>query len=281
MISLKSFQNKPAIILALFTTIGLISSCEDSNELPDRNYELVWADEFDGAAGDAPNPSNWTYDIGIGDNGWGNQELQYYTDRGENIAQDGEGNLVFTARQESYLGSSYTSARIKTQGIREQAYGRIEARLKTPFGQGLWPAFWMLGADIDEVGWPQTGEIDIMELRGQAPRIINGTIHGPGYSAGNAITEEYQLLDTRFDTEFHVFAVEWGPDYIDFFVDDRLYQSLTPESIPDAENWVFNKDFFLILNVAVGGNYVGNPSTNTRFPQTMTVDYVRVYQLVN
>ena len=266
--------------LAFTLLLGTVLGCEDSNELPNRDYKLVWEDDFNGITGDAPDPGNWSFEIGTGENGWGNQELQYYTDRTENISQDGKGNLIITAIEESFQGSAYTSARITTKGKQEFTYGRIEARLKTPFSQGLWPAFWMLGADIDENPWPGAGEIDIMELRGQEPSITAGSIHGPGYFAGDAITESYQLIDARFDTEFHVFAVEWGPNFIDFYVDNILYQKLTPQSIPEDGEWVFDKDFFLILNIAVGGTYVGSPSENSRFPQTMTVDYVRVYEQV-
>lgn len=273
------------LVIVLFGAV--YASCEDSNPLPNRGFDnLVWADEFNGTTGDQPNPDNWNFETGTGDNGWGNQELQYYTDRTENAALDGKGNLVITARQESFQGSGYTSARINTRDKHEFQYGRIEARIQTPFSQGLWPAFWMLGYDIsggpntdeDTVVWPAAGEIDMMELRGQEPSKIAGSIHGPGYSAGEAISESFELLDGRFDTEFHVFAVEWGPDFIDFYVDDRLYSQLTPESIPAGSEWVFDKDFFIILNVAVGGTYVGAPSSNSRFPQTMLVDYVRVYQ---
>lgn len=253
--------------------------CDSGEETPGSVYKtLVWSDEFDGTTGDAPNPDFWVNDIGTGSGGWGNNELQYYTNRPQNVSLDGRGNLVITAIKENFQGSGYTSARIKTKGLKEFKYGRIEARLKTPFSQGLWPAFWMLGADIDEVGWPQTGEIDVMELRGQQPRIVVGSVHGPGYSGGNAISETFELVDSRFDTEFHVFAVEWGPDNIDFFVDNRLYHRITPKSLPANAEWVFDKPFFLLLNVAVGGNFVGAPSANSRFPQTMTVDYVRVYQ---
>lgn len=272
--------------LASILFVSVAVSCGETVELPNRQYDLVWEDNFDGTTGEPPNVNNWDFEIGTGDNGWGNQELQYYTDRPENVSLDGKGNLVMTAIQESFMGSNYTSARIITRDKQEFQYGRIEARLKTPFSQGLWPAFWMLGADIETapdndestVVWPQAGEIDIMELRGQEPSTIAGSLHGPGYSAGNAIGTDFSLNDARFDTEFHVFAVEWGPDFIDFFVDDNLYQQLTPESLPEGSEWVFNKEFFLLLNVAVGGNYVGNPNDNSRFPQTMIVDYVRVYQ---
>ncbi|GAB4245302.1 MAG: glycoside hydrolase family 16 protein [Ekhidna sp.] len=260
---------------------GMMISCGETNELPNRSYELVWEDDFDGITGDSPDTiNNWTFEIGTGDNGWGNQELQYYTNRTENAVLDGKGNLIITAIQESFEGSEYTSARMITKDKREFQYGRIEARLITPFSQGLWPAFWMLGADIDENPWPAAGEIDIMELRGQEPRTIAGSIHGPGYSAGDAITSDFTLVDARFDTDFHVFAVEWGPNFIDFYVDDMLYQQLTPESIPVGSEWVFDKDFFILLNVAVGGNYVGPPGDNSRFPQTMIVDYVRVYEQI-
>jgi len=229
-------------------------------------------------AGTSPDAENWTYDIGTGVNGWGNQELQYYTDRPENVSMDGEGNLVITAKEEFFEGQQFTSARIKTKDLFEQAFGRYEARIKTPFGQGLWPAFWMLGADIDEVGWPQTGEIDIMEVRGQAPTIGLGTLHGPGYSAGGAISAKKVLEDSRFDTEFHIFSIEWGPDFIEFFIDGEIYQQVTPDDVPGE--WVFDDPFFMLLNVAVGGTFVGSPDETTPFPQTMVVDYVRVYQQV-
>ena len=271
---------KPFSYVLLACFIGISTGCEESNELPDRGFQLIWEDNFDGVSGDSPSSDNWSFEVGNGPNGdgWGNLELQYYTDRPENASLDGNGNLVITAREESFEGSAYTSARLITKGKREFRYGRIEARLKTPFSQGLWPAFWMLGADIDDNPWPGAGEIDVMELRGQLPSIIAGSIHGPGYSGGNAVTDDFELIDGRFDTEFHVFAVEWGPDFIDFFVDDRLYQRLNPSSLPEGGTWVFDKDFYLLLNVAVGGSYVGSPNANSRFPQTMIVDYVRVYQ---
>lgn len=264
----------------LILSFGLlvINGCTETNELPDRGYTLVWSDEFDGTTGDPPNPENWTFDIGTGTDGWGNNELQYYTNRTENIHIDGKGSLVIKAIQEPFEGRNYTSARITTKGLKEFRFGRIEARIKAPFSQGLWPAFWMLGANIDGVGWPQTGEIDIMELRGQEPSTIIGSIHGPGYSGGDAISQSFQLFDSRFDTEFHVFAIEWGSDFIDFFVDDRLYNRLTPADIPAGSDWVFDRHFFLLLNVAVGGNFVGPPSPNSRFPQSMLIDYIRVYQ---
>ncbi len=274
----------PSRLLARILFSGVLFSlfgckADDTQTLPQRNWQLVWSDEFDGAAGTTPDPTKWTFDIGTGDNGWGNQELQYYTNRPENVALDGAGNLVITARRETYAGSPFTSARIKTQNLFSQAYGRFEARLKTPYGPGLWPAFWLLGADIETVSWPFCGEIDIMELRGQEPNIINGTVHGPGYSGGASITQSFAFQNDRFDADFHVFAIEWGEDYIDFFVDDTLYNRLTPSDLTGA--WVFDDPFFMILNVAVGGNYVGFPTSQTPFPQQMTVDYVRVYRETN
>lgn len=276
----KTWNIVGSALLGAGLLFGVSSCTEDSaTPLPERNFQLVWEDNFDGAAGTSPDASRWTYDIGTGDNGWGNQELQYYTDRPENVSLDGNGNLVMTAIAENFSGSPFTSARITTKGLFSQAYGRFEARLKTPFGPGLWPAFWLLGDDIDTVGWPFCGEIDVMELRGQEPATIHGSLHGPGYSAGNAVTDTYDLVGGRFDTEFHVFAIEWGVDYVEYYVDDQLYQRLTPDSVPGE--WVYDDNFFMILNVAVGGSFVGFPSpTGTRFPQTMVVDYVRVYQEV-
>jgi len=264
--------------IALITiTLLMVGACsvDETQKLEERSWSLTWSDEFDGEAGQLIDASKWTYDIGRGDNGWGNQELQTYTDRPENVSMDGAGNLVITAKRESFSGAPFTSARIKTQGLFDQKYGRFEARLKTPYGPGLWPAFWLVGSNITEVNWPQCGEIDIMELRGQQPNIINGTVHGPGYSAGGAIGGSYGLPDSRFDAAFHVFAVEWGEDFIEFFVDDFLYKRITPEDLPGE--WVYNTEFFLLLNVAVGGNYVGFPTSQTPFDQKMIIDYVRVY----
>lgn len=258
--------------------IIMLSGCnpDEFQKLDDRNWVLEWSDEFDGAAGTLPDASKWAFDIGTGEGGWGNQELQYYTNRPENVSLDGNGNLVITARSEGFSGSAFTSARIKTQDLFSQAYGRIEARLITPYGPGIWPAFWMLGNNVETDGWPECGEIDIMELRGQEPHSINGTIHGPGYSGGNSITKKYALLNGRFDSDYHVFAVEWYEDKIDFFVDDYLYHRIESSDVPGK--WVYDHPFFIILNIAVGGTYVGFPTAQTPFPQKMIIDYVRVYK---
>lgn len=268
-------------ILLIIISFAFWRCQDDDNAIVDRNYQLVWEDNFNGPAGQAPDAAKWTYDIGIGpgNDGWGNQELQYYTDRPENVALDGAGNLAITARSESYAARAFTSARINTKDIFDQTYGRFEARIKMPWGPGIWPAFWLLGADIDQVSWPQCGEIDIMEYRGQEPNLVHGSLHGPGYSGGAAITKSFGFTNNRFDVDFHVFAVEWGEDYIDYYVDDALYQRIKPENVPGE--WVYDHPFFIILNVAVGGNYVGFPTPQTPFPQTMLVDYVKVYKEAN
>lgn len=255
-----------------------LNSCEREavQTLPEREWELVWSDDFNGAAGNAPDNSKWVFDIGTGTNGWGNSELQYYTNRPSNVQLNGAGQLVITARSESFAGSGFTSGRIKTKDKFSQAYGRFEARIKTPTGPGLWPAFWMLGANIDTKPWPACGEIDIMEQRGQEPSVTHGTVHGPGYSGGNSVGKAYALTAGRFDTDYHVYAVEWGEGFIDFFVDSFLYQRIKPENLPGQ--WVYDQPFFLLLNVAVGGNFVGFPTSGTPFPQSMYVDYVKVYK---
>jgi len=258
----------------------VFSGCDPDETQTVVNFtNLTWEDNFD--TDGAPNSANWTYDLGDGTAqgipGWGNNELQYYTDRPENVVVE-DGMLKITARQEQFQSRGYTSARVLTKGLFEQSYGRFEARIKLPWGQGLWPAFWMLGDDEGgDLIWPQIGEIDIMENRGDEPTITHGSVHGPGYSGGEAITKTYELSNSRFDTEFHIFGIEWGPDYINYYVDDVLYNQITPEDV--TGEWVFNDNpFYIILNVAVGGTFSGNPNADTVFPQTMYVDYVRVYE---
>ncbi len=263
-----------------FTAIAAFSSCEtDDEQTVARSTNLVLSEEFN--TDGAPNPAVWGFDIGTGENGWGNQELQYYTDRTENVTIQ-NGVLLITAQEESFQGSQYTSARLLTKDLFEQQYGRFEARIRLPFGQGIWPAFWMLGADIDENPWPGAGEIDIMEYRGQEPTVLIGSVHGPGYSGGDAISKEYILENDRFDTGFHIFGIEWGPDFVNYYVDDVLYNQITPEDVDEETDgegvWVFNKPFYILMNLAVGGTFVGSPNAETQFPQTMLIDYVRVYE---
>lgn len=244
--------------------------------------KLVWSDEFNGPDGSAPDPHKWTFDLG--GKGWGNQELETYTARPQNVFIQ-NGMLVIQARKETFTGKdgaarNYTSARLKTQGLFSQTYGRIEARIKIPHGQGLWPAFWMLGNDAAKTGWPRCGEIDIMENIGREPSIVHGTVHGPGYSGAQGVSAAYTLPGGgRFTDDFHIYAVEWQPHQIQFFVDGNLYTTILPTSLPPGARWVYDHPFFIILNVAVGGGWPGNPDATTTFPQTMQVDYVRVYKL--
>ncbi len=256
--------------LMLLSALSALIGCSTSTE--PGPYALVWADEFDGAAGDAPNPANWGYDIGTD---WGNGQLEWTSDRRENSALDGNGNLVITARQEALEGRSYSSARLTTAGKQEFTYGRFEARIKLPVGQGIWPAFWLLGATLPTVGWPQTGEIDIMEFRGQEPFYNHGTLHGPGYSAGNAISRRYTSA-TALHEDFHTYRVDWSPSRIRWYMDDSLYHEVRKGD--QNGEWVFTHDFYIILNIAVGGGFVGPVGGSTTFPQEMLVDYVRVYQ---
>jgi beta-glucanase (GH16 family) len=263
----------------LMTCVAL-TGCGASDVVvePPIGWYPVWNDEFEGSAGELPDPTRWGYDIGNGVDGWGNGQLEFDTNRPENVALDGAGNLAITARKEAFGGKAYTSARLKTQGLYAAQYGRVEARIQLPTGRGVWPAFWMLGADVGEVGWPRTGEIDIMEYRGQEPSTVHGSLHGPGYSAGNAITQRFRLPDgVRFDDDFHVFAVEWDPSRISWWVDDEAYQIVTSSQVQARGAWVYDHPFFLILNVAVGGGFVGPPDDGTPLPQSMRVDYVRVY----
>jgi len=251
-------------------------------------WKLVWSDEFDTEAGTAADPSVWGQEIGDGTvneiPGWGNSELQYYTAGNANAATDGMGNMQITAKESDgslmcYYGPcEYTSARLLTKDRFEVAYGRVEARIKVMEGAGLWPAFWMLGTDINEVDWPQSGEIDIMEYVGREPNEIFGTLHGPGYSGGASYGQSVDLGSAVAD-EFHTYAIEWQPDQITWFLDGEAYFTATPSDPYMADKqWVFNHPFFILLNVAVGGNFGGPVGEDTTFPQSMLVDYVRLYQ---
>ncbi len=270
------------LLLAGFGGAGAVSGAPPQSHTSSDQWKLVWSDEFNAPNGSAPDPAKWTYDLG--GKGWGNHELETYTDRTQNVSIQ-NGRLVIQALKENFTGKDgvareYTSGRIKTQGLFSQTYGRIEARIKIPYGQGLWPAFWMLGDDSEKAGWPQGGEIDIMENIGREPSTVHGTIHGPGYSGGKGISAPYSLPNgARFADGFHLFAVEWQPAQIQFFVDGNLYATVTPANLPAGTRWVYDHPFFIILNVAVGGSWPGNPDATTTFPQTMQVDYVRVFKL--
>jgi beta-glucanase (GH16 family) len=259
----------PSLLLGvlLFSLLG--ARCEAP--LPEPG-EVTFEDTFDGAAGALPDTDRWVFETGTG---FGNAQLEFATDRADNAALDGQGNLAIVARRENFQGRSFTAARLSTKGTFAQAYGRFEARMKLPRGQGLWPAFWLLGDDVETTTWPACGEIDIMELRGQEPATVLGSAHGPGYSGGGAVHASYTLDVGTFADDFHVFAVQWEPERIRYFVDDTLYQTITP-SLLAGRAWVFDHPFRILLNVAVGGNFVGAPDETTPFPQTMLVDYVRV-----
>jgi beta-glucanase (GH16 family) len=274
-------------LLSCLAPLGLFLSCSAPSTPPTSNltpaWVLSWSDEFNAPSGAAPDPAKWKFDLGGG--GWGNQELESYTSRLQN-AQLQDGNLVITAQRENYTGSDgitreYTSARLLTQGLFSQAYGRFEARIKIPYGQGLWPAFWMLGDDIGSVSWPTCGEIDIMENIGKEPSTIHGSIHGPGFFGANAINAPQTLMSGRFADDFHIYAVEWEPNQIRFYMDAQIYATRTPAELPAGARWVFDHPCFLILNVAVGGGWPGAPDASTVFPQKMLVDYVRVFRRSN
>jgi len=237
-----------------------------------------FADEFNQPAGTPVDGTKWVTETGDNVN---NHERQYYTNSTSNAVHDGQGNLVITARRENpgnyqcwYGRCEYTSARLNTSGKFTQAYGHFETRLKMSRGQGMWPAFWLLGNDIGNVGWPQSGEIDIMENVGFEPSTVHGTIHGPGYSGAGGIGAGYSI-GGAFADGFHTFALDWSPDRLVWSVDGNVYQTRTPADL-GGRQWVFDHPFFLILNLAVGGYWPGDPDGSTQFPNTLTVDYVRV-----
>jgi len=261
-----------SVVIALLGLAAFGAGCTTEDKpLP---YGLVWQDEFDGLAGQLPDPAKWRFDVGTD---WGNLQLEYDTARAENVSLDGEGHLAITAREEDYKGQRYTSGRIKTQDLFERTHGRYEARIKLPVGQGIWPAFWMLGTNIDEVGWPDCGEIDIMEYLGQEPNAVHGTLHGSGHFGDNAVSSKHMSPTGDFNLAFHVFAVEWSAESIVWTVDGFEFHRVTPTDLPRGATWVYNHPFFILLNVAVGGRWPGSPDETTVFPQTMLVDYVRVY----
>ncbi|MFT4737562.1 MAG: beta-glucanase (GH16 family) [Cyclobacteriaceae bacterium] len=284
------------ILLALTVASCLLISCGDEesttpvlNIIPETGFEsplayegynLIWQDEFEG---ETLNTDNWTHEIGRGNNGWGNAELQYYREENTNIL---DGHLVITARSQSFENAEYTSSRIITKGKQDFKYGRIDIRAALPTGQGIWPALWMLGANIDEVSWPKCGEIDIVELfggtgAGNGDNIVKSSCHWYDGVNSNEPTgrvefgSSYTLPEGDFDDEFHVFSITWDEQIIRAFVDDRSYFTIdiSPESLSE-----FQEQFFMIFNIAVGGNRVGNPDATTRFPKRLVVDYVRVFQ---
>ncbi len=274
MISRSYAKRRTTFVLLMLLTLSIVlNSCKEASHVINDSPVLIWQDEFEGPAGQKPDSTRWTFDIGTD---WGNKQLEYDTDHPENVSLDGLGHLAITARQDSFAGQPYTSGRIKTEGLFEPTYGRFEARIKMPLGQGMWPAFWLLGSSIRSVGWPQCGEIDIMEYRGHEPATIHTTVHGPGYSGSKGRGRRTENPEQPYNEDFHIFAVDWRPESIIWFVDGEQVFHLEPSDIKGS--WVFDHPFYIILNLAVGGGWVGSPNTETNFPQTLLVDYVRVYK---
>ena len=274
----KTYRKTSGIIVGFAASLTLLlAACaaQPGVDCP-PGYKLVWSDEFNQPNGSLPDPANWSFETG--GNGWGNGEWEYYTARTNN-ARIEDGKLVIEARQESFGGKNITSARLLTKGKCSWTYGRIEARIKIPAGQGIWPAFWMMGTNIDSVNWPACGEIDIMENIGKEPGTIHGTVHGPGYSGSGGIGGPVTLPGGKaFADGFHVYGIEWETNSIRWFVDDQVYFSITPARLPQNTHWAFDQSKFILLNLAVGGYWPGFPDASTTFPQRMLVDYVRVYQ---
>jgi beta-glucanase (GH16 family) len=275
-----------AINAQIIESKAVITIANDDNVngivIPSGGYEtptsypgmtLVWQDEFDSGS---LNTNYWTHEIGNGQNGWGNQELQYY--RPENTSFV-DGNMVISAKAELYGGRSYTSSRIITRDKKTVKFGRIDIRAVAPKGQGLWPALWMLGENFGSTGWPACGEIDIMELVGHQPNRVHGTVHFGNQATGHQQNGASRSLSgtATFADEYHVFSIVWKEDMIQWFVDDVLYHTVTPATTTPAP-YPFNQPFFFIFNVAVGGQWPGSPNATTNFPQHFIIDYVRVFQ---
>lgn len=257
-----------------------------SQSIP-AGYSLHWSDEFSGPVGLPPDKAHWSYDTG--DNGWGNNELQNYVSDAQHAqivsdpaAAGGRAlQILVTYNGQGLTRGNFESARLLSRDKVAVQYGYIEARAHMPSGQGIWPAFWMLGADISTpgIGWPECGEIDIMENKGREPGINHSSLHGPGYSGENPLTATYTLPDGQeFKDGYHTFGVLWTVDLVTFSVDGHLFQTRTPADLPPGKAWVFDHPFFLLLNVAVGGHFGGDPDATTIFPQKMLVDYIRVYK---
>lgn len=260
---------------------GVAASPSPAPSAPGTTRPLLWSDEFDGAPGAAPDRTVWAYETG--GHGWGNGELQTYTARAQNVALDGSGALRITARKETHTGADgrtrdWTSARLFTKGLREFQYGRVEARVKVPVGQGLWPAFWMLGHDNWTAGWPESGEIDVMETF-NAGKDVYTTVHGPSSSSadGRYFVGTWTPSTVSYGADYHVYAVEWSASAISFSVDGRVVEVVTPTDVPVGGRWVFDKPFYVLLNLAVGG-WPGPPDATTPTSASMLVDYVRVYR---
>lgn len=230
---------------------------------------LIWSDEFDAQRVAPPDPAWWSHEVG--GHGWGNDELQVYTTDPANASQDGQGNLVIRALRR---GDAITSARLITKARFAFQYGRIEARARLPVGSGLWSAIWMLGSDIDDVGWPGCGEIDVMENLGADPGRVFGTVHCPGHSGPNGVSGEATTRPVQ-PGAYRLFAVDWEPGSIVWSVDGRAYHSVSSTQL--GASWVFDHSFYLLVNLAVGGTLGGAVGEDTRFPAELKLDYLRVF----
>lgn len=277
--------NKLLTLLFLILGTGLSMSLatfhpdESKNYIPE-NYQLIWSDEFDEEG--KPSKTNWTYDIGSLYNGWGNREVQYYTKKDKNVRVE-NGHLIINALKDNK--GNWTSARVKSEGLQHFKYGLIEFRAKLPVGSGTWPALWMLGKDISLVGWPTCGEIDIMEHVGKNPGNIISALHDPA-SHGNTQNKGNIFVGTT-DSEFHTYAMKWTTDSISFMVDGEMHYSYSP-AVRNEQNWPYDDEFFIIMNIAIGGNLGSDPKFETKglkdgidpalSSAVMEIDYVRFYQ---
>jgi beta-glucanase (GH16 family) len=277
-------SNPKGCTISISSAKGTIITEDGANFITDNSgftapstypgYTLAWSDEFSGSSLDA---NAWNYEIGNGSGGWGNNELEYYTNTPKNVFVS-NGNLIIEARKESVGGFAYSSARITTQNKKSFTYGRIDIRAKLPKGKGIWPALWMLGNNVNTAGWPASGEIDIMELLGQEPSKVYGTLHYGASTATHASKgNSYLLSGSSFYDQFHVFSMEWKQDQVKLYVDNNLFFTLNKTDVGTAP-YPFNAPFFFIFNVAVGGNWPGAPDGTTTYPQRMIVDYIRVFQ---
>ena len=287
----RRFDLSQFLVAALALVIGASFACMPTSSVVSTpsptTWTQVWSDEFDGVAGARIDSTKWSYDTTDGCSqencGWGNNEKEYYTDAPENIALNGRGQLMIVARRAPagltcYYGACrYRSGKITTRGKMLAVPGRVEARIKLPAGQGLWPAFWMLGHNVPVEGWPAGGEIDIMENKGSEPTISSSAVHGPGYSGNTPFAHRYKLDAGSFAEDFHTFAVEWDSLHVQFFVDGIAHYAVTREDVERYGKSILDQPFFLILNLAVGGHFDGDPQSDAIFPATMLVDYVRVY----
>jgi beta-glucanase (GH16 family) len=265
-------------------SLGSVSDATTTTGHQSSSWQLAWSDEFDGAKGAAPDATKWKPEVGNGIDGWGNKQLEYDTNS-QNAYQDGQGNLVLEARKENpasyqcwYGPCQYTSTRLSTNGHFSFTYGRLEARIKVPRGQGIWSGFWLLGANCETVGWPTCGEIDVMENISKEPSTIHGSVHGPGALSGQGyFSGSYTLSQGAFADNFHIYVMEWDANRISFFVDGNNYATLNKTSLTNQHDWVYDHPFDIILHLPVGGVWPGDPDSTTTFPQRMYISYIRLY----